>query len=378
VSGLRIAYVIATTTGGTGRHAAMLAQGCAERGLTVSAFGPAATRSLFPAAVFAPVDLADRLRPARDITAVRRLRRLLRPAPDVVHAHGLRAGAATVLALAGLSRAHRPAVLVTVHNAAPSGTLSGLVYLALERLVARRADAVLCVSADLAGRMRRAGARDVALAVVPAPPAASPSPAASLSAEAVAKARAELGPPGRPIVFAAGRLARQKGFDVLLEAVISLRDRDPAPLLAIAGEGPIAAELAARSRAAGADVRFLGHRADVPALLGAADVVVAPSRWEGQPLIVQEALRAGRPLIASRVGGIPALTGEDGAVLVPPDDPARLASALASVLDDPALSRRLGTAALARATALPSESDAVDAALARYAKLVAESAPESA
>lgn len=372
MSGLRIAYVIATTTGGTGRHAAMLAQGCADRGLTVSAFGPAATRSLFPAAVFAPVDLAERPRPARDTAAVLRLRRVLRPAPDVVHAHGLRAGAATVLALAGLSRAHRPAVLVTVHNSAPSGALSGLVYLALERLVARRADAVLCVSADLAGRMRRAGARDVALAVVPAPSAAPPS------AEAVAKARAELGAPGRPIVFAAGRLARQKGFDVLLEAVISLLDRDPAPLLAIAGEGPMAGELAERSRVAGADVRYLGHRADVPALLGAADVVVAPSRWEGQPLIVQEALRAGRPLIASRVGGIPALTGEDGAMLVPPDDPARLASALASVLDDPALSRRLGTAALARATALPSESDAVDAALARYAKLVAESAPESA
>jgi glycosyltransferase involved in cell wall biosynthesis len=372
VSGLGVAYVIGTTSGGTGRHVAMLAEGCAERGLTVSAFGPEATRSLFPAVVFAPVDLAERPRPARDTRAVLRLRRLLRPAPDVVHAHGLRAGASAVLAVTGAGRPSRPAVLVTVHNAAPSGRLSRLVYLALERLVARRADAVLCVSEDLADRMRRVGAREVALAVVPAPPAGPPS------AEAVAKVRAEIGAPGRPIVLAVGRLAPQKGFDVLLEAMGRLLDRDPAPLLVIAGQGPLARELAARSRTAGTDARFLGQRGDVPALLGAADVVVVPSRWEGQPLIAAEALRAGRPLIASRVGGIPALTGEDGALLVPPGDPARLASALSSVLDDPALSRRLGAAALTRAAALPTESGAVDAVVDRYAKMTRESGPESA
>jgi glycosyltransferase involved in cell wall biosynthesis len=94
-----------------------------------------------------------------------------------------------------------------------------------------------------------------------------------------------------------------------------------------------------------------------------------PSRWEGQPLIVQEALRAGRPLVASRVGGIPDLTGEDAALLVPPDDPGQLASAVLALLDDHALARALGAAARARASALPSESDAVDAALAVYGRL---------
>ena len=287
----RVAYVIAATTGGTGRHVAMLAEGCAARGLAVSVFGPEATRSLFPAAAFVPVDIAGRPRPARDVAAVLRLRRLLaRHAPDVVHAHGLRAGAATALALARRrGRRRAPAMLVTVHNSAPSGAVPGAVYQALERLTARRADAVLCVSDDLADRMRRAGARDVALAAVPAPAAAAPS------AEAIGKARADIGACGRPVVLAVGRCARQKGFDILLDAAVILRDRDPAPRLVIAGDGPLAGPLAAQSAAAGTDVGFLGPRADVPALLAVADVVVVPSRWEGQPLIVQEALRpAGR------------------------------------------------------------------------------------
>jgi glycosyltransferase involved in cell wall biosynthesis len=376
VTALRIAYVIGTTAGGTGRHVAMLAEGCAGRGLTASVFGPDATRRLFPAVAFTAVDIAERPRPVRDTAAVLRLRRLLAGGrPDVVHAHGVRAGAAVVLALAGAPRGRRPPLQVTVHNTAPtpaSGTMSGPVYLALERLIARRADAVLCVSADLSDRMRRAGARDVALAVVPAPAAPPPS------AEAVAKARADMGASGRPVVLAAGRLAQQKGFDVLLEAMICLQDRDPVPLLVIAGDGPLSGQLTARARAAGADVKLLGQRADIPALLGAADVVVVPSRWEGQPLIVQEALRAGRPLVASRVGGIPDLTGEAGALLIPVNDPVRLASAVASVLDDRAHASRLAAAALARAGTLPSESDAVDAAIAGYARLVARTGPGAA
>ncbi len=157
--------------------------------------------------------------------------------------------------------------------------------------------------------------------------------------------------------------------------MITLRGRDPAPLLVIVGDGPLGARLAGRSRAAGCDARFLGLRTDVPALLAAADVVAVPSRWEGQPLIVQEALRAGRPLVASRVGGIPDLTGEDAALLIPPDDPGRLASAVLAVLDDRTLAGVLAAAAVARAKALPSESDAVDAALAVYGRLASAAGP---
>ena len=116
-------------------------------------------------------------------------------------------------------------------------------------------------------------------------------------------------------------------------------------------------------------MRFLGRRADVPALMAAADVVVLPSMWEGQPLVLQEALRAGRPLVASRAGGIPDLTGEDGALLVPPGDATALAGAVLSILDDPAAAARLVVAATERARGLPDASDAVDSVAALYGRL---------
>jgi glycosyltransferase involved in cell wall biosynthesis len=84
---------------------------------------------------------------------------------------------------------------------------------------------------------------------------------------------------------------------------------------------------------------------------------------------VQETLRAGRPLVASRAGGIPDLTGEDAALLVPPGDPGALAAAVASALDDPVLAKKLGEAALQRSRSLPSEQDALDAAMAAYRRV---------
>jgi glycosyltransferase involved in cell wall biosynthesis len=222
---------------------------------------------------------------------------------------------------------------------------------------------VLCVSADLEDRMRAAGARRVGHAVVPAPVSLT----ADVSAETRAALRAEFGAdPGQAIVLAAGRLAVQKGFGLLLDAAARWGDIRPAPLLVIAGQGPLAADLQARAATLGLTVRFAGHRVDVPALLAAADVFVLPSVWEGQALILQEALRAGVPVVATRVGGNPELTGEEAAILVPPGDARRLAEAVRAVLGDPALAARLREAAAARARALPDEDAAVAAALAEY------------
>ncbi len=168
------------------------------------------------------------------------------------------------------------------------------------------------------------------------------------------------------MVLAVGRLAAQKGFGTLLEAAASWRDMRPEPLLVIVGEGPLEAELKSQAARLRLDARFLGHRDDVPALLASAAVFVLPSAWEGQPLILQEALRAGAPIVATRVGGTPGLTGEDAALLVPAGDAARLADAVRAALTDPALAAKLRQAAANRARSLPTEDDAVTAALAEY------------
>jgi glycosyltransferase involved in cell wall biosynthesis len=372
VTALRVAYVLGTTAGGTGRHVAMLAHGCLRAGMTVSVFGPEQAKGLFrpgTGAGFDVVQIAERPRPVRDVVAVTRLSRLLaRARPDVVHAHGLRAGALAALALALRPPGRRGrALVVTVHNGPPEGTAARLVYGVLERVVARRSDTVACVSADLVDRMRRRGARHAVLAVVPAPPAMTPAP------EAVAQARCDLRAEGRPVVLAVGRLTGQKGFDILLSAATRWQDRSPRPLLAIAGQGPLAAGLAGSAKKSGLSVRFLGQRADVRELLAVADVLAAPSRWDGQPLLLQEALQAGTPIVASRVGGVPDVTGDDAALLVPPGDPAQLAAAVLRVLDHPDLAERLRSAAVTRAASLPSEASAVAAAIALYHRRVVHS-----
>jgi glycosyltransferase involved in cell wall biosynthesis len=170
--------------------------------------------------------------------------------------------------------------------------------------------------------------------------------------------------PGQPVVLAVGRLAAQKGFGFLLDAAATWGDIRP--LLAIAGEGPLAAELASKVVSLPVPVRFLGRRSDVPALLAAADVFVLPSLWEGQSLVLQEALRAGVAIVATRVGGNPELAGRDAAILVPPGDTRRLADAVRAVLGDPAVAAGLRQAAADRARALPGEDQAVAAALAEY------------
>jgi glycosyltransferase involved in cell wall biosynthesis len=372
---MRLAFVLGTSTGGTARHVRMLAAGCAARGERVEVFGPAQTDRDFGFSAgpvgFTAVEIADRPRLLRDLRAIRRLRRLFRAwRPDVVHAHGLRAGALTAIAVAFIRpTVHdaKPALVVTVHNAPPAGGVTGAIYRVLELIVARNADSVLCVSADLESRMRAVGARQVGHAVVPAPAA---WPAADVSAETRAAIRTEFGvSPGQPIVLAVGRLAAQKGFGVLLDAASRWGDMQPEPLLVIAGQGPLAAELEARAAALGLAVRFVGHRSDVTALLATADVFVLPSVWEGQALILQEALRAGVPIVATRVGGNPELTGEDAAVLVPPGDARRLADAVRTVLGDPALAARLRKAAADRAHTLPGEDAALASVLAEYRRV---------
>ena len=143
----------------------------------------------------------------------------------------------------------------------------------------------------------------------------------------------EEGPPWR--LVAVGRASPEKGFDVLLEAV-HLARRDGADVtLDIVGYGPDRAALEARGAQLGlaGAVRFLGPlpRAVLYERMAAAHAVVVPSRREGLGLVAVEALALGRPVIASRVGGLPEVVTAGTGTLVPPEDPAALAHALQSL-----------------------------------------------
>ena len=269
------------------------------------------------------------------LPGVAALRRASRSA-DLVHAHGLRAGL-----VAAAARRGRPLVL-TLHNPVPPGRAAELAA----RAAVRAADVVLAASPDLAAGRPRAGC--AAVRDAPCPRGRRHRPVAS---GAVVRAELGLGA-GRPLVLAVGRLHRQKGYDVLLDAAARWARSAAPPLVAIAGDGPLAADLAARVRDRRLPVALLGHRADVADLLAAADVVVLPSRWEARSLTAQQALRAGRPLVSTRTGGLPSLLG-DGAELVAPGDAAALADAVAGLLADRARAGALAAAGRRRAGTWP-------------------------
>lgn len=362
LAGRRIALVLATSTGGVGGHVRSLIAPLLARGADVHVLGPAATEELFgftgAGARFSAVEIATGPDPIKDGPAALRLRRATRDV-DLVHAHGLRAG---LVAVSAALRRRSPLV-VTLHNALlePPGLRRRLLD-AIEDRICRRADVVLGVSPDLVARAMQAGARDARMA----PAAAPPLPAPARSAQQV---REELGAVGRPLILALARLHEQKGFDVLLPAAARWAALDPVPLVAVAGDGPLEAALRAQIAELGAPVRLLGRRSDVADLLGAADLVVLPSRWEGWPLAAQEAIRAGVPLVASAVGGLPELVA-DGGVLVRPGDVDALDTAVRRLLEDPVAARAVAAAARRRAETLPSEQDTVAQVAAVYLELL--------
>jgi glycosyltransferase involved in cell wall biosynthesis len=183
--------------------------------------------------------------------------------------------------------------------------------------------------------------------------------------------RDELGAGERPVLLTIARLAQQKGLDTLLDVAAGPWDGDAAlegrdaPLFVVAGEGPLRAELQERITAEGLPVTLLGNRDDVPDLLGAATALVMPSRWEGQPLTLREALMAGKPVIASDVGGIPEILGNAG-ILVPYGDVRGLREAVRELLVTPGAAERLAAAAERRGREMPGADDVVESALAVY------------
>jgi glycosyltransferase involved in cell wall biosynthesis len=144
-----------------------------------------------------------------------------------------------------------------------------------------------------------------------------------------------------------GRLTSQKGVDTLLDAAVAIRQQVPTALFVIVGDGPDRPALEARATANGLDgaVRFLGYRDDIPHVLAASDIVTMPSRSEGLPHLLLEALAVGRPVVASRVGGIPDVVHDgDTGLLVAPDAPDEVAAGVLRLLADPAAAAALAHA----------------------------------
>lgn len=328
----------------------------------------------------APVQIQERPHLLGDLRTVRALRRCVRTAPQpvAVHAHGLRAGALSALAL---PRRGPVLLAVTLHNRTVGSALVRTVGRALLQVVVGRADTILAVSPDLAQDAERAGARDVRHAVVPAPERSCGSvgsgdvPAGgdravgpAGAADAVAEARADGAPTthqgadeGAGVdavleVLVVARLAPQKGLHDLLDAAALLRDTAPLRIR-VAGDGPLLRELAARITHEQLPVELLGRRDDVPALLDAADLVVSAALWEGQPVWLQEALRAGRAIIATDAGGTRWVTG-GAAQLVPVGDSRALASAIEHHRSA-GVRRAAEAASRRRAAQLPTASDMV-------------------
>jgi glycosyltransferase involved in cell wall biosynthesis len=148
-------------------------------------------------------------------------------------------------------------------------------------------------------------------------------------------------------VLTVARLDEQKGQRYLLEAAAQV----PQARFVLAGDGPLRTSLEAQARSLGLEqrVKFLGYRSDIPDLLAGCDVFVLPSLYEGLPLSILEAMSAGKPVIATQIGGTDeAVIPNETGLLIPPADPAALAAAIRKLLDDRPFARRLALAGQAR------------------------------
>jgi glycosyltransferase involved in cell wall biosynthesis len=218
---------------------------------------------------------------------------------------------------------------------------------AVQRLAHRLATHVTAVSEAVAGTAVALGVPRARVTVIPNGVDAdrySPASGARVS-------RAELvggDEDDAPLIGSVGCLAPRKDYGALLEALASLGRSGRAFRAVLVGDGPERGRLEARAEALGLGgrVRFLGERGDVERLLPALDVFVLSSREEGIPNALLEAMAAGRPSVATAVGGTPeVLTAGETGWLVPPGDPGALAAALEEALAHPDEARRRGAAA---------------------------------
>lgn len=404
---LRVVQVVDTLAlGGAERIVAMLAERLWLRGVDVRVV---ALRSLSGDPLREPLERAGvpvaslNARGFYDARAWLRLVRFLRrTSASVVHTHLLYAD---VLGRTAAMAARVP-VVSTLHNVPDGFAHHRADRRCLERLTARRlARRLICVSqsaADAFPREWRIPRERVALVPnaidlgpwlavregVPRPEASAEENGAAAprssgaTAPRTSGAAAHRPPHDEPkehvspheqenhvSILSVGRLNPQKAFDVLLRAARIVSDTRSDVRFTILGRGERATELVRLRDALGLTdtVTFAGEQNDVPSWMQRADVVVSSSAWEGMPLVVIEAMAAGRPVVVTDVGGSREVVGgDDCGVVVPPSDPGALAQAILELAGDSSRRRAMGAAARTRARTAFDIEQLIDAHLAIY------------
>ena len=256
---------------------------------------------------------------------------------DVVHTHGFRPDVVD----GSVARSEGIPVVSTCHGFIDAG-LRGRFYQWLQRRALRRFDAVIAVSSPIAERVRMAGVPAQRIHLVPNVFASD----ARVVPRDEARRRLDL--PETPVIGWVGRLSAEKAPDLALEAFARLPRRDAR--LVMIGGGPDEAALRRRAAALGINERVVwgGVVPDAGALFTAFDVFLLSSRTEGTPIALLEAVAAGVPIVATRVGGVPDLINESSGVLVESGDVPGMAAAIADVLEKPDLARARAEPARAR------------------------------
>jgi len=274
----------------------------------------------------------------RAVVAIRRL--MTEYQVDVLHTHGYKADIYGNFA----SWSRRVGLIATCHNW-PHPAWSMQAYAALDRFFLRTFDRVVVLSEAVAGALRNSGLPEDKLQAI----------ANGVDVERFREAQPSLksgsSKANESLVGFVGRLVPGKGADILLRAAPRVFSRHPNSRFVLVGDGPLRQELESLAERLGvADrVLFTGLREDMPQIYASIDLLVLPSLCEAMPMCVLEAMAAGKPVIATRVGAVPQLIDQDETgVLIEPGDVAGLSSAVLQLLDDPERARCLGAKGQAR------------------------------
>jgi glycosyltransferase involved in cell wall biosynthesis len=350
--------------GGPALHVAYLTAGLAERGYETTLVAGSLARGEDSMAFVADElgieverieELHREISPLRDAVAIARLARLIRRVrPHILHTHTAKAGAVGRLAALLAGDARPPIVVHTFHGHVLRGYFDPLRtagFRLLERWLATKTTALVAVSPQVRDDL-------VSLGVAPRERFVVVRVGIELEQRVAAEqdgrgeSRRVLGiGPDRFAVGWIGRMTGVKRTDDVLRAFRRLRDRGVDACLCMIGDGPDRPAVERRAHELGLmrDTLFLGYQEEVAPFYAAFDAMILPSINEGTPVSAIEALAAGRPVVATRVGGVPDVVreGEDG-FLVEPGDVDGLAERLARLAADPELRERLGAAGRAR------------------------------